>query len=320
MIIARAPTRISFSGGGTDLETYYSTFGGAVASAAIDRYIYSVPAPKGVVEVYYWDGCRWMRQRDVDWLRAVMGHLGIEGIRIASLVPPGTGLGGSGSLVVSMIRCKHGRMARAGVAEMASHIEIDLMDMPVGKQDQYAAAFGGLNLIIFTDANVIVSPIAISAEALAKLERRLMLFNLNSPHSSASILAGQRRLTEMGSAKTLTSLHRLKEVAFAIKDTLEGEDLDAFGALLHQAWIWKRDLAPGITNPTIDGYYEAALLAGAVGGKLTGAGGGGFLLLYCLEDRQADVRSVLFRMGLRPMNFGFDFGGAVNDLLHFPQE
>lgn len=328
MLIARAPVRISFGGGGTDLEAYYSRFGGMVVSAAIDRYAYTMLSPSNhnsleihsadystfyhqpIYEDLIWDG-------DLALPKAIIHHFGLkEGLNVflASQIPPGTGLGSSGSVAVSMIKALstwHGlSLSPADVAELACHIEIEKMGMPVGKQDQYAASFGGLNCIVFTREGVTVEPLRLPGTTLETLQRRLMLFFLGGTRKSSSILKYQKRATEKEDERTIYTLHAMKELGLAIKDALKQGDLKAFGELLDLSWQNKRTLAPNITNSFIDDCYAAAKAVGAEGGKLPGAGSGGFLLLYCREDYQDAVTQTLEGRGLRRMDFSFDFEGA----------
>jgi len=295
-LIARAPVRISFGGGGTDFETFYNQYGGIVVSATIDRYVYAMPTP-GAIESYYWQDGRWHRQKDTTWLREAVGHLGMDGVRIASEVPPGTGLGSSGSLVVAMIKTARGDHAPAEIAELACHIEIDLMGMPIGKQDQYAAAFEGLNIIRFSKTGVTVTPIPVPE----MLEQRLMLFFLGNSRKSDSILRRQQRALELDESCTIRTLRSIGYLGEKTAESLQADNLSGFGGLLDASWQCKRGLTQGITNPRIDNLYAAAKAAGASGGKLTGAGGGGFLLLYCPEEKQSAVTGTLHTMGARRM-------------------
>jgi D-glycero-alpha-D-manno-heptose-7-phosphate kinase len=198
----------------------------------------------------------------------------------------------------------------AEVAEQACFVEIEKMGMPVGKQDQYAAAFGGLNCITFNGDGVKVQPLALPEATLKRLERSLMLFFTGTSRQSSSILRFQKRKGEKGDPQVIERLLAIKELGLGIKDALEAEDLDAFGDLLHQSWVQKRAVAPNITNDTINQLYELARSKGAIGGKITGAGGGGFLLLYCHEELQDAVTEALEDVGLRRMGFAFDTVGT----------
>ncbi|HID62985.1 MAG TPA: GHMP kinase [Anaerolineae bacterium] len=328
MLIARAPVRISFGGGGTDLEAYYARFGGMVVSTTIDHYAYTILSPgnRDSLEINSADYSTFYRQpicEDLIWdgdlalPKAIIHHFGLKdglNVFLASQIPPGTGLGSSGSVAVSMIKALstwHGLHLSPGeVAELACHIEIEKMGMPVGKQDQYAASFGGLNFMVFTKEGVTVEPLRLPGATLETLQRRLMLFFLGGTRKSSSILKYQKRATEKDDERTVYTLHAIKELGLATKDALEKGDLKAFGELLDLSWQNKRTLAPNITNTFIDDCYAAAKAAGAEGGKLTGAGSGGFLMLYCREDYQDAVTKTLEGMGLRRMDFGFDFEGA----------
>jgi D-glycero-alpha-D-manno-heptose-7-phosphate kinase len=307
---ARAPVRISLAGGGTDFEAFYSKFGGIVVSVTINRFARAIPTPSGIIESYYWqDGQLW-RQKDLAWLRNVAKLLGISGVCIISDVPPGTGLGSSGSVVVAMIKSQHSDYSTEEIAELACHIEIDLMGMPIGKQDQYAASYGGFNIIRFSRMGITVTPIAIPAHRIKILEQRMMLFFVGNSRDSSSILGAQKQALELGDAHTVRVLQSIGHLGRDIHSALQMGNLDEFGLLLDCYWQQKRTLTAGITNPTIDGYYMAALAAGAIGGKLSGAGGGGFLMLYCHEEHQRRVIESLEMMGARHMPFKFEMTGA----------
>ena len=326
LLIARAPVRISFGGGGTDLEAYYSRFGGVVVSATIDHYVYTIlsSSNRNSLEIDSADYSTFHRQpiyEDPIWggdlalPKAVVRHFDPKGglnIFLASQVPPGTGLGSSGSVTVSMIKALSTwlglQLSSNEIAELACDIEIGGMGMSIGKQDQYAASFGGVNCITFAEGVTIVTPLQVPM--LGTLQERLLLFFLGSTHKSSSILKHQQLATEKGCKQTVDTLHIIKQLGLSIKDTLEEGDFETFGSLLDQSWRNKRTLAPNITNPFIDSCYATALDTGASGGKLTGAGSGGFLMLYCLEDYQTTVTKTLEEMGLQRMDFTFEFEGA----------
>lgn len=310
MKAARAPVRISFGGGGTDFEAFYSKFGGIVVSATINRYVYAMPVAAGV-ESYYWQGGGWQRQRDTTWLEAAVNYLDIHaGFHIVSQVPPGTGLGSSGSLIVAMIKAMDWGYSTKEIAELACHVEIDLMGMPIGKQDQYAAAYGGFNVIRFSKVGVSLKPIAIPEQWVRTLEQRLMLFFLGSTRKSSSILRKQKQALERGDKHSILVLQQIGQLGRNMVDALWASDFDRFGRLLDRSWQCKRTLTPGVTNPTIDNIYARARFAGAIGGKLSGAGGGGFLVLYCHEEKQRRVIEVLESMGAEHVDFKFDQEGA----------
>jgi D-glycero-alpha-D-manno-heptose-7-phosphate kinase len=329
MLIARAPVRISLAGGGTDLEAYYSKFGGAVVSASIDKYFYVLVSHSSSEDIQVsssdyrtlfrhrmespppWDG-------DLGLPKAIIQHFGIRSglsIFLASQVPPGTGLGSSSSVAVALIKAMAAlagrQLTRHEVAELACEIEIDRLGMPIGKQDQYAAAFGGLNYIEFRSDHVSVERLAVSEEVEFQLQRRLLLFFTGLAHNSAEILQEQRQNMCSQQRPTLGALHLIKDIAIDTRARLLRGDVPAVGDLLHESWLAKRTLASGISDPTIDRWYDLALSAGATGGKLVGAGGGGFLLLYCEPERQDAVSRQLDGEGLTRMDFAFESSGGT---------
>jgi D-glycero-alpha-D-manno-heptose-7-phosphate kinase len=329
MLIARSPMRISLGGGGTDLEAYYGTYGGLVISTAINKYFYAILTTDEsddlqVISADYRSLFRHSPYNDLFWNgdlalpKAVLHHFGIRrGINlfVASEVPPGTGLGSSSAAAVTMVRAistlMEQPMTRQQVAELASYIEINKMGMPIGKQDQYASAFGGFNTITFTSQGVTVEPLQIAPEVRQTLERRLLLFFTGSSRDSTSILKHQRKSTLDQDNTVLQALHNIKQVASEVQACLEQGDLDEFAHLLDCSWQEKRRLAPGLSTGFIDECYDLALQQGAAGGKITGAGGGGFLLLYCQEQAQESVTRALEERGLKRMNFRFDQQGAT---------
>lgn len=301
MIITRTPFRISFAGGGSDLPAYYLREPGAVLSTAIDRYMYITVKERfgNTFRVSY------SRTELVDTpdliqhpiVRASFEMLnirrGLEVVSIADL-PAQSGMGSSSSFTVGLLHALHalnGRAASAQVlAEQACEIEIDRLKEPIGKQDQYIAAHGGIQFIQFQpDGRVFVDPVICSRETLRELSRRLVLFYTGITRSASEVLTKQRANT----GEKLGTLRRLCSLAHQLRDILtDGSDLNAFGHILHQAWEAKKCLEPSIHNSLIDRYYDCGLRAGAIGGKLLGAGGGGFLLFFCephLQDRLRDA-------------------------------
>ncbi len=320
--------RISFGGGGTDLEAYYAKYGGLVISSAINKYFYAVITTDEsddlqVISADYRSLFRHSPYNDLFWdgdlalPKAILHHFGIRrGINlfVASEVPPGTGLGSSSAAAVTMVRAistlVEQPLTKQQVAELASYIEIGKMGMPIGKQDQYASAFGGLNKITFSNEGVTVEPLHIDLDVRKTLERRLMLFFTGSSRESTSILKHQRKSTQDRDEVVLQALHNIKRVAVDVQSCLERGDLDEFARLLDYAWQEKRRLAPGLSTGFIDELYTLALEKGASAGKITGAGGGGFLMLYCHEEAQDIVTTALEERGLKRMNFHFDQQGA----------
>ena len=321
--------RISFGGGGTDLEAYYAKYGGLVISSAINKYFYAVITTDEsddlqVISADYRSLFRHSPYNDLFWdgdlalPKAILHHFGIRrGINlfVASEVPPGTGLGSSSAAAVTMVRAistlVEQPLTKQQVAELASYIEIGKMGMPIGKQDQYASAFGGLNKITFSNEGVTVEPLHIDLDVRKTLERRLMLFFTGSSRESTSILKHQRKSTQDRDEVVLQALHNIKRVAVDVQSCLERGDLDEFARLLDYAWQEKRRLAPGLSTGFIDELYTLALEKGASAGKITGAGGGGFLMLYCHEEAQDTVTGALEERGLKRMNFHFDQQGAT---------
>jgi D-glycero-alpha-D-manno-heptose-7-phosphate kinase len=329
MLIARAPMRISFGGGGTDLEAFYASYGGFVISTAINKYFYAILTTDDsddlqVISADYRSLFRHSPYDDLFWdgnlalPKALLHHFGLRrgvNLFVASEVPPGTGLGSSSAAAVTLVRAistlLEQPMTKHQVAELASYIEISKMGMPIGKQDQYASAFGGFNTITFTSEGVTVEPLDLTPAVRATLERRLLLFFTGSSRESTSILKQQRKSTEEQDESVLQALHHIKQVAMDIQACLVRGDLDEFAHLLDYAWQEKRRLAPGLSTGFIDECYSLALHHGASAGKITGAGGGGFLLLYCQEHAQETVTRALEERGLKRMNFHFDTQGAT---------
>lgn len=329
MLIARAPVRISFGGGGTDLPAYYERYGGMVVSTTINYYFYTVLTPsrpglglqiisadyrafgqRPTCEDLIWNG-------DLSLPKAITYYFNLrDGLTVflASQVPPGTGLGSSGSVAVSIIKALAFwcglDLGAAEVAELACYIEMEKMGMPVGKQDQYAAAFGGLNTITFSREGVIVDPLRVSSQTRETLERRLMLFFTGSSRQSSTILRRQKEASQKEDRGTIRRLDAIKELGLEICAVLQQGDLDTFAELLHQGWMEKRRLAEGITNPFLDQCYQTAREKGALGGKITGAGGGGFLMFYCPEERQEAVTEALTELGLQRRIFTFEDEGV----------
>lgn len=330
MLIARAPVRISFAGGGTDLPAYYEQYGGCVISSSIDKYFYVFlqPSPDPTLQItssdyqtfyrqdptndppFFWEG-------DLSLPRAILDHFDVtRGVSmfLASEIPPGTGLGSSSTVTVALVKAittaQGLKLSPAEVAELASFIEISKMGMPIGKQDQYAAAFGGLNRIDLTAERVGVAPLALAPRTRAALEARVMLFFTGSTRAASSILQQQKTSSENKDPQVLNALHAVKEMADQLQRALEGGDVDALGDILHESWERKKRFAANVSNARIDELYALARAQGARGGKIAGAGGGGFLMLYCAPDYQDAVTRALEAAGLRRMAFHFENGGA----------
>ena len=338
MLIVRSPVRISFGGGGTDLPAYFESYGGAVLSASINKYFYTIVGKRydGHIQIISSDLRVFETWKDINQMSvqesgsaleiplAVLKELGCEvsvDIFLASEIPPGTGLGSSASVCVNVLQAMstylHLPLSKYDLAEKAFYIATAVLKKPVGKQDEFAAAFGGLNFMTFDrDGSTHVEPIKLEAEAAAALQRKLMLFFTGAAHHSWSILKEQEISTRRRDEMAVESLHRIRGLAGKMRQALEEGDLHKFGLLLHEGWENKKKISNKISTGAIDRMYALAREHGAVGGKITGAGGGGFLLLYCDEDKQPAVREVLAGEGIREMRFAFDFSGSrvlVND-------
>jgi D-glycero-alpha-D-manno-heptose-7-phosphate kinase len=332
---ARAPARVSFGGGGTDLAAYYERFGGFVVSMAIDRYarVAVRPSADGATRIYSADFAvtcsaapdqRLRVEPPLELPKAVLewfverGLLsrGVE-LHLSADAPPGAGLGSSSAMAVAVARALAEHCGQAvtphQVAELACWAEIERLGMPIGKQDQFASAYGGVNAITFTASGVEVAPLMLPPGVVSRLSQRLLLFETGCTRNSADVLRGQQHDTLTNNA-VLATLHELKALAFAIRQALVAGDLDSFGRLLDRGWQMKRTLSTRVSSPQIDAWYAAAREAGALGGKLTGAGGGGFMLLYCAPDQQRQLRATLRANGLREWPFRPDFAGATCDI------
>lgn len=328
MLLARAPVRISLAGGGTDIEDYYARYGGMVVSAAIDKYFYVFVNANGGQGVHIGSSdyrCfhRWSGRNGGHWdgdlrlPRAVLDEFDISGglsIFLASEIPPGTGLGSSSTVAAALTKALSTitgkRLDPEEVAETAYRVEREKLGRPCGKQDHYAAAFGGLNAIYFESGGVRVEPLDIDLETRERLCERLLLFFLGRSRNASEIGKAQQQATREGKQDVIESLHYLKETARVAREALKNGDLPVLGEVLRDSWERKKKLASGISNPQIDEVYERALAAGAAGGKITGAGGGGFLLLYCEPPYREQVCKEMEALKLYRMDFHFDTGGA----------
>jgi len=337
MLIVRSPARISFGGGGTDLPAYYETFGGAVLSATINKYFYTVVSQRADkhVQIISSDlrACEsWQNLKEIvakghtlEIPLAVLQELGREvavDIFLGSEIPPGTGLGSSASVCASVLHAMTSYLqiplSRHELAEKAFHIASHVLGKPVGKQDEYATVFGGLNFIRFNaDGTVKLEPLNLPPDIISALQAKLMLFFTGSRRDSWSILQEQETATRSGKGLTLESLHRIRELADQMRNALIKADLNKFGQLLHEGWENKKRISSLISNPAIDRMYNLARKNGSVGGKITGAGGGGFMLLFCDEENQPEARKAFSAEGVQEMRFSFDFSGSqvlINDL------
>jgi D-glycero-alpha-D-manno-heptose-7-phosphate kinase len=320
MIISRTPLRISFVGGGSDLPTFFAREPGAVVSTTISRYIYITVNPKfdRRIRASYSQTETVDRVADLkhELIREALTTTGIDGaIEITSIsdIPSrGTGLGSSSAYTVGLLNALHAHTGRLAGAERLAHeacaIEIERCGRPIGKQDQYSAAFGGLKHLQFNpDGTVFVDQIVCAPAIRKQLERSLLLLYTGQTRRAESILEEQSRNSADREA-TRAGLRRMAALAGELRDALNRSDLDSFGEVLHANWEEKRRLAGGITTPALDGLYERARACGAIGGKVLGAGGGGFLLLYAPPDRHTEICAALPE--LRQLTFHFEPQGS----------
>lgn len=323
MIVARAPLRITLGGGGTDLPSYYSRHGGFILSAAIDKYVYisvNRPAADELLRVKYsrYEQVSSVDEIEHDLVRPALKTLNIFGaLEIASMadVPDGTGLGSSGSYLVALLTALYElqgeRVSTEQLAELAVHIEMNLAGHPVGKQDHYLAAFGGIRCLdIDCNGAVRMVPLRMRKTDSEELRQSVLLFFTGLQRSSRIILQAQKDATERGEADVVENLNLTKDLGWRIKEALERGDLEKFGQLLDEHWQNKKRRYGEITNSKVDRWYEIARARGALGGKLIGAGGGGFLMLFCPRPAQPALRQALACEGLREMPFDFDVEGA----------
>jgi len=320
MIISQTPFRISFAGGGSDLPAYYRQHGGAVVSTAIDKYVYVTVSRKfdHTLRVSY------SRTEEVEnaaqlqhpIVREGLHMLGLKGgleiTSVADIPSRGTGLGSSSSFAVGLMHALHaieGRHVSAEqLADEACRIEIEKCGEPIGKQDQYAAALGGLNYIQFhKDGSVQVDPIVLLPGSRETMNRNMLMFYTGITRSASEILANQSKaLADQG--KKVEAMHQMVVYAAELRDALCAGNFDAMGRILHENWLLKQSLADGISSGQINGWYQRALEAGALGGKLLGAGGGGFLLFYALPETHAAIKDAL--PNLRSVQFSTEPRGS----------
>ena len=320
--------RLSFAGGGTDLAAYYAKHGGMVVSTAIDKYVYVIISPngRGSLQISSSDHSTFFRhsgEEDVAeegklrYARAFLREFGVRSgysVFMASEMPPGTGLGSSSALAVALTKAlaalQENVLAKDQVAKRASEVELGRLGMPIGLQDQYAAAYGGLNAIYFSRDAVVVEPLIISDDTRRWLSESVLLFLTEQAHDSREILAEQSERTRAEDPDQMEALHAIKGHAVEVRQALLDGEPGRLGDILHRSWLCKRGLAPGVSNERVDAAYEEALRAGALGGKITGAGGGGFMMLVCPPARQAEVARAMDRRGLVRSDFHLETGGA----------
>jgi len=322
MIITRTPFRLTLGGGGTDLPSFYQQHGGFILAVAIDKYMYlnvNTPIIDDLVRVRYTKSelVQHVDQVEHTLAREALRSFGIsKGIEVVSMadIPAGTGLGSSSCYLVGLLKGLHTltevQIGAQELAEEACHIELDLLKKPIGKQDQYMAAFGGLTTLdIARDGSVKVHRLRVSREILESLESNILLFYTGQMRDATQILQQQDSASKEKDTTVVGSLREILDIGREIAVAIEKGNLRQFGLLMDQHWQSKKRLARDVSNPQIDQWYETAKRNGAIGGKISGAGGGGFLMLYC-EEGKPQLRDALRRAGLRELNFRFEFEGS----------
>ena len=321
MIIVRSPLRITLGGGGTDLPSYYREFGGFLIAAAIDRYVY-ITLHETFVDDLIVKYSKLERVSDAAELshpiiREAMSFMKMDGKRLELTsmadIPAGTGLGSSGSFTTALLKTLHAHNKHLvhpeELAEQACHIEIDRLGEPIGKQDQYIAAYGGVTCFAFRENDKVEAyPLRMTAETRDNLEDNLVLFFTGYSRRAGSILAEQNTKTKSSDRSMIDNLHFVKDLGQRSKTAIESGNLEDFGRLMHEHWAYKKQRSSGMSNPEIDGWYDLAMRNGAVGGKLIGAGGGGFLMFYTEDKRR--LRHVMREAGMAEVRFRFDFEGT----------
>lgn len=321
MIIARSPLRVSLGGGGTDLPSYYRKHSGFLIAAAINKYVYITIHERFVNEllIKYSELERVPNAESIEHpiFRESLKLLKITetNLEISSMadIPAGTGLGSSGSFTTALLKALHtyrkNLVHPRELAEEACHVEIDLLKESVGKQDQYIAAFGGVTGFQFLpNDHVEVRPLKVDTETLYNLEDNLLLFFTGYSRSASAILKDQDDRSKSRDQGMIDNLHFIKDLGWQSKEALEAGDLHKFAELLNVHWEWKRRRSAGMTNADVDEWYKLAMENGAMGGKLIGAGGGGFMMFYT-EDKTR-LRHAMSQAGLKEVRFRFDFEGT----------
>ena len=322
MIVSRAPVRFSLGGGGTDLPSYSREHGGFVVAAAVDKFVNVCVARRfqdnirlAYTESEIVDNVDQIRHRI---FKAALKMTGIErGLELHSLadVPANTGLGSSSSFTVALLNGLHAFKREFVPAEQlareACQLEIDILQEPIGKQDQYIAAYGGVSAMTFhTDGSVDIERLPLKDEVIDDLEANLIIYYSGVERAASSVLKEQAKTITANKDAAVQRMHRIKELGHETKRILLAGETDTYGEMLHEHWTNKRKLASNMSGGVIDEHYEAARNAGAIGGKLMGAGGGGFFMFYVRAGDRRRVHDALAARGLRPMRFRFDFDGA----------
>ncbi len=327
MLIGLTPVRLSFAGGGTDLPEFYEKFGGNVIATTINQFTYTIIHPRFDKSFQtfspdfqkHYTASKYSKieiQDGTEIASSVIKYMKFKtGINVilCSDVPAGSGLGSSSSLAVNLVNVisflKREKLSKRQIAEKAFDIGRKILHWPIGKQDEYISAFGGFNYVKFAKNQVTVKPIQLSNSISNELQNNLLLFREGNTRNSSTILTKQIQMIKEKNIDTINSLLTVKELALTMYDSLKQSDITKFGELLHQGWIAKKKFARNVSNSRIDKIYSFALKNGAIGGKITGAGGGGHMLFYCEKPKQENLEKKLQTLGLERVIFSFSNNG-----------
>jgi D-glycero-alpha-D-manno-heptose-7-phosphate kinase len=321
MIIVRSPLRISLGGGGTDLASYYNDHEGFLLAAAIDKYVYvtiTKPFTSGIFlkysEIEKTNHVNDVKHKIIKEALKIY-HKECPQIEITTLtdIPAGTGLGSSGSFTTALVKAlnafNRSHISQEEIAQMACEIEINKLNEPIGKQDQYIASYGGISAFAFhKDESVVTNSLLLDQSIISKLEDNLLLFFTGFSRDASSILKDQNEKSKTKDLDMIKNLHYVKEIGYKSKVAIESGSLDDFGYLMHEHWQNKKNRSKGMSNSEIDLWYEDGIKAGAIGGKVVGAGGGGFLMFYTNDSEK--LRSAMSKHKLEEVRFKFDFEGT----------
>ena len=339
MFLGMCPVRISFSGGGTDMPEYYNEFGGNVVTSTIDRFTYVILNLRNddLIQAFSSDFQIHNPSATLEKLElnpgmeipiASLKHLNFKtgaDIMISSDVTPGSGLGGSSSLTVNFVKIlsilNKLKWKNEKVAETSFHIERNVLQHPIGKQDDYIASFGGFNFIRFTKEQIHVEPIQMNRSTFDELQENLVLFFVGNTRKNSIVLSSQLQNVKEKRKETIESLHYVKGLSEEMNSALKQSDITHFSGLLHKGWVAKKKFAKGVSNEDVDKIYDVALENGALGGKLTGAGGGGHMLFYCEKPKQDRLIEKMKNIGLKYIKFNFNRDGPkVLNLYDYSKE
>ena len=327
MILGISPVRISFAGGGTDMPEYYEEFGGRVITTAINHFTYVIYNSRddNLTQIFSSDFSahnapstfeKLESQEGTEIPTSIMKYLDFRSggnLMISSDVPPRSGLGSSSALAVNLVnvltKVSNNKRTKHEIADITHKIERDLLKWPNGKQDEYISVFGGFNMIKFEKKGIELEKIPISSGAYTELQQNLLLYFVGG-RTSSTILPNQLNSIKNKEPQVLESLHNVRELAITMYDHLKNSDITGFGEMLHKGWMAKKRFAKGVSNEKIDSIYENVIKKGVVGGKLTGAGGGGHLLLYCEKNKHASIDEYMKNQGLKRIKFSFHKEGA----------